>query len=175
MARLWIASIGAVVVALSTLLAPAASWSQDATSGFAQVELTDELIQKFIVMQQKINAMADEIEKAGDNAAEKLRDKLDAIASESGLGTFDDFDRVASSITLVVAGIDPDTRAYSDPRKDMAADIEDIKADTSLNKEERDELIKDLEEAIANTPDVAYPVNIELVRKFINEIEAVLE
>ncbi|MEO0671187.1 MAG: hypothetical protein AAFZ05_04090 [Pseudomonadota bacterium] len=156
---------------------PAAAETPQASPTIKQVRLTEQHVQGFIAMQKVLTELARSLESAGASGAqgdEQVVQKLEALARENGYASFAEFDNIAANITLVISGIDPDTGKYADPRDLMRADIEDIRKDETLTDKERDELIKDLEAAIEGTPAVAYPENIEVVRKFAREIEGVI-
>jgi len=142
---------------------------------FEQVKLTEANVKGFIAMQSKLAAIAGEIEGQDEKPDAKFKARLDELAKQSGFESFEDFDRVAASITLVIAGIDPDTGTYRDPKIGIAEDQKDVSADKTLDEKERGELLADLKEALATTPDVAYPSNIELVKKYVADIEKVMQ
>jgi hypothetical protein len=145
------------------------------TRPLVQVELTDALMKRFLAMQSDLVALGKQIEGTEQEETDVLKSKLTELAKKNGFATFEEFDDVASTISLVMEGLDPDTKEYVDPKESIAADIEDAKKDTTLTEAERKEVIADLEEARRTTPDVKYPGNIEMVRKYAEQIEKILQ
>ncbi|MEL6623486.1 MAG: hypothetical protein AAFQ11_11525 [Pseudomonadota bacterium] len=139
-----------------------------------QVKLTDDMIKRFIAMQTELVAMAKDLEDAED-PDDKLKAQLKALATKHGFASIGEFDAVATSITLIMTGIDPDTGVWADPKIGIRGDMEDVKKDTTIDDAERRELLKDLNEALESTPDIAHKSNIPVVKKFAAEIEKLLE
>lgn len=157
---------------------------------FRQIELTDDLITKYIAAQADLaklgggsDGAAEEEEakeaKADEGADEAIDEKfeaeLEAIAKKHGFKDYAELDDVAANIALVLAGVKDDTGEYSDPRKQLDAELAEVKADDKLDAQEKAEMIKEIEEAIAATPELKYPGNIELVKKHRKAIEKSLE
>lgn len=141
-----------------------------AAEELSQIALTDTHMTGFIAVQTELVAMADELEAQNTAPEADLREKLDAVAKRHGFESFEAFDNVASTVALVMEGIDPDTNTYTDPKEVIASDIEDVKKDTTLSDEERAEVIADLEEARDTTPDLKHPENVDMVRKYVEQL-----
>jgi len=140
-----------------------------------QIQLTKAHITSFVRMQTALIEMAEDLDAQSETPDPKLQDKLEQAARDSGFASFDEYDRAAVSITLVMAGLDPDTGVYTDPKQDLRADLEEVKTEQDLTEDERKVLIADLEDAIATTPDVAYPQNVDIVKANQAQIEAVFD
>ncbi|MEO0729284.1 MAG: hypothetical protein AAFY64_02760 [Pseudomonadota bacterium] len=180
MLRLAVWSCGVVVLSLVALAVEpshqaAASDKTVAAAPGGQVQLTETMVESFLRMQTGLAGVAEELEAVDDKPHAALKDKLTKLAKNAGFASFADYDRVAQSIFLVMSGIDPDTGAWTDPKINLRADIEDVRKDTTLTDKERRDLVEDLELAIRNTPDVAFRMNIALVRKHATRIEKVLQ
>lgn len=160
--------------ALLTLSAAAAVPQSEPSFEIKQVRLTEQHIRGFVEMQKVLAEMAKTIDTEEKAREQNIAARLEDLAKQNSFGSFENFDVVASNITLVISGIDPDTGKYTNPKELMRADIADINKDTTLTDDERAELVKDLEEAIRTTPEVEFPENVELVRKFAREIEGVI-
>lgn len=152
--------------------ATGAAWSQD--GDMQQIALNEAMVTRYIAAQREVIARAKEIEQLGEDAA-KLTDLLSEIARKHGFASFEELDVVAANVTLTLAGIDPDTGEYTDPKDSMRQELEEIKADSSISKDEKARLVSELEEAIESTPDLKFAENVAIVKKFAKQIEAVLE
>ncbi|MEM9030524.1 MAG: hypothetical protein AAGC70_19360 [Pseudomonadota bacterium] len=143
-------------------------------SGLRQIELTEDMIKRFITAQQELKGRAKEIESANADEA-KLTALLNTVAKKAGFASFEEFDVVAANVTLIIAGIDPETGAYTDPKEAIRVEVKEIKVDKTLSEDERKKLLAELEEALKSTPDVKHPDNIKLVQKLAKDIEVILE
>ena len=162
----------AIMAAIVVFTLPIGANAQD--DQFQQVELTAEMVEKFIAAQKLIREKATEIETA-DGDDQQLTALLGEIAKKAGFASFEEFDNVAANVTLIMAGISLETGVYTDPKDSIRVEMEDIKADASLTDVQRKALIEELDEAIKLTPDVKFPKNVEVVKKYAKEIETALE
>lgn len=151
---------------------------------FKQVELTEEQVTRFIAAQADLakigpaeaaEPVSDEAEPAPLTIDEKTQAELDAAATKHGFKNYAELDDVAANIALVLAGIDDDTGDYTDPRKQLEEELAEVKGDEKLAEDEKAEMVKEIEEAIAATPELKFPGNIELVKKHREAIEKSLE
>lgn len=171
------AGISKLVLAVSAALfiGLASLGSASAQDGdLKQIKLTEELVKKFISAQKLLKSKAKEIEGAGEDET-KMTKLLTEIANKAGFASFEEYDVVAANVTLIMAGIDPESGDYQDPREAIKLELKDVREDKSMSEAERKKLISELEEAQKSTPDVKFPENIALVKKYAKDIEAVLE
>ncbi len=76
---------------------------------------------------------------------------------------------------MVMFGIDPKTKAFTDPPTLARKQLEDAKADKSLSEEERKQVVEDLTEQLKVVQPIMHPSNIELVKKYFDKIEPLLQ
>lgn len=137
-----------------------------------QLKLTEKQVQGFIASQQDI---ATKVQAAGDNPDEKLQAELESVAKKHGFASFEEFDDVAANISIVMAGLDPQTGEFSDPVEAMKKELEDVKADSSIPEADKKQLVDELTESIKTTPPLQFKENIEVVKKHREEIEKALQ
>jgi hypothetical protein len=142
---------------------------------FKQMKLTEQHIQGFIASQQELTAMADRLQEAGDKPDPKLQAELEALAKKYGFASFGELDDVAANISIVMAGLDPQTGDYSDPLETIKQEMEDIKADTSIPDNDKKQMIEEMTAALRTTPPLQYKENVEVVKKHRAEIEKALQ
>lgn len=180
-------------LAVSVVLACSAVGSAATAQEFKQIELTEEHITKFIAAQAdlaKLSTGTDEAAKEGASEEaspaadtesaepvvdEKLQAELDQIAAKHGFKDYAELDDVAANIALVLAGIDDESGEYSDPRKQLEAELAEVKADEKLKEDEKKSMVDEIEDAIAATPELEHPGNVDLVKKHRQAIEKSLE
>lgn len=165
-----------LALALGTSLAVAFTGvvGASAQEDFKQIELTDSQVTSFIAAQKDYEPLAKKLQDAGENVDDGLTKELDAVAQKHGFADFGDFEDVGANITLVLDGYDRESGEFTDPKTLMQKELEEIKADDSIPANEKKEIIKDLEQEIAAVPPLQYPSNVDVVKKHIKDIEALL-
>jgi len=160
-----------LVVVLVWCLAAATAGAQD----IRQIKLTDKHVMGFIGAQKDLIAMADELQTVGDTPDPKLQAKLEQLAGRHGFASFEELDDVSANISLVMAGLDPQTGEFTDPVEALKQEMEEVRQDTSIPSGEKEQMLEELREAIKVTPPIEHGSNIEVVRKHREEIEKALQ
>ena len=138
-----------------------------------QVDLTEKQVQGFIAAQKPMTDATEKIQ--GDASDPKLQEALEAVAKKLGFKDLAEYDEVAATISMVMAGIDPETKQFTQADDAIRQQITDIAADKSLPADERKQALDELNEALKQAQPIRNPANIELVKKYYDKIEAVLE
>jgi hypothetical protein len=99
-----------------------------------QIRLTERQVQSFIVAHKEMAAAAGSTLRQPNP---KVRAESEIIAKKSGFKDFAEYDEVAANILMIVAGINPRTRRYTDPQIAMKQKITQIAADKSLVRQTR--------------------------------------
>jgi glycerol-3-phosphate cytidylyltransferase-like family protein len=63
---------------------------------------------------------------------------------------------------MVFAGIDPQSKQFTDPQAAMKKKIAEITADKTISKREKRELVNEYEKRLKAAQPIQYPSNIEL-------------
>lgn len=161
---------GAALLALSAI-GPAHAQIQE----LKQTRLTDEQVVNFIASQKDLSDISSKLQAAGDKPDPALQAELETIAKKHGFDTFADLDNVAANISIVMAGLDPQTGDFVDPIDALKKELEDVKADASIPEADKKALVDELNEAIKTTPPLEHKENVEIVKARRAEIEAALQ
>lgn len=140
-----------------------------------QIKLNEAQIKGFIASQKDLAAIAGKIQTAGDKPDAALQGELDGIAKKHGFANFTELDEVAANISIVMAGLDPQTGAFTDPVEALKKELVDVKADNTIPEADKKQLIAELEDAIKSTPSVQNKENIDLVKAHRADIEKSLQ
>jgi hypothetical protein len=141
-----------------------------------QIKLTEKQIEGFIAAQKDMSAIAEKIQgSTSDKPDPKIQAELEAIAKKFSFKDFAEYDDVAANISMVMAGIDPQTKAFTDPQVAIKKEIEEVQADKSIPEKEKKQMLEELNEALKTAAPIQNPANIELVKKYYDKIEAVLQ
>ena len=128
-----------------------------------QIRLTEKQVQGFIAAQKDMAAVV-----------EKMQAELETISKKHGFKDFAEYDDVANNIMMVMGGIDPQTKQYIDPQTAIKKEMAEVKADKTLPEKDKQDLLKELEEALKTAQPIQFPSNVELVKKYYDKIDAAL-
>lgn len=141
-----------------------------------QVKLTEPHLKGFIAAQADMVKVSEKMQGAtSDKPDPKIQAELETIAKANGFKDFSEYDDVAANISMVMAGIDPQTGNYTDPVASIKKEIEDVTADKTIQEKDKKQMLDELAEALKTTQPVQFPENVELVKKYRAEIDKVLQ
>jgi hypothetical protein len=166
----------AACVALALATWTLADGRAAAQAPLKQVDLTEKQVEGFIAAQKPMTDAAEKMQGGpSDQPDPKLQAALDAIAKKQGFKDLAEYDDVAATISMVMAGIDPETKQFTQADDAIREQIRDIETDKSLPADEKKQALDELNEALKQAQPIRNPANIELVKKYYDKIEAVLE
>ena len=166
------AMTAAVLVVLATnTVGSTGSMAQDVK----QIPLSEKQVTGFVTAQKDLAAIAGKTQAAGDKPDPSLQKELEDIAKKHGFESFTELDDVAANISIVMAGLDPQTGNFVDPLEALKKELEDVKADASIPDADKKQLVDELSEALRTTPPLQHKDNIEVVKKHRAEIEKALQ
>jgi hypothetical protein len=162
----------AAVLAVAFAYASAAAIAQPVK----QVKLTDKHVEGFIAAQQDMAGVAEKMQgSTTDKPDPKIEAELESIAKKHGFASFAEYDDVAGTISMVMAGIDPQTKAFTEPQIAIKKEIEEVTADKSIPDKEKKQMLDELNDALKSAAPIQFPTNIEIVTKYYDKIDAVLQ
>jgi vancomycin resistance protein YoaR len=124
-----------------------------------QIRLTERQIQGFIAAHKEM-----------EDGDPRLETEFESVAKKNGFKDFAEYDEVAANILMVFAGIDPQSKQYTDPQTAMKKKIAEIIADKTTSKTEKEELLNEFKKRLNAAQPIQYPSNIELVKKYYDQI-----
>jgi hypothetical protein len=143
-----------------------------------QIELTEKHILGFIAAQPDLEALEGQFEQGdSDNPDPKVVAELEQIAKKHGFANLAELEAVGFTISWVMSGIDPATKKYSEAyiRQSIKEEIAAVRAEKSIPAKEKQAMLKELEQALANVKPVSNRANIELVQKHYDKLDAMME
>ena len=164
--------IGAALVAVAFMHVPGPALAQGAVK---QIPLTAKHVEGFIAAQKDMATVAEKMQGNSDKPDPKVQAELESIAKKHGFASFAEYDDVAANISMVMAGIDPQSRAFTEPKVAIQKEIDEVKGDTTIPEKEKKQMLEELAEALKTAQPIQHPENIELVKKYWEKIDAVLE
>lgn len=139
-----------------------------------QIKLTEKHIEGFIAAQKDMAAAAEKVQ-ATPPTCDKVDAQLEGVAKKHGFASFCEYDDVAANISMVMAGIDPQSKQFTEPQTAIKKEIDEVTADKSIPEKEKKQMLEELNEALRTAQPIQNPANIDLVKKFWDKIDAVLQ
>ncbi len=142
-----------------------------------EVALTQQQIDGIVASQPEIQAIEAKVPQgAEDKPDPKVEASLNAVAKKNGFSSLGEYADVSSSIGVVLAGMDPETKKYVGPEAVIKKQMEEVKADKAMppkeKKEALDELAAALQPAATAKPSEA---NVALVSKNFDKLNASMQ
>ena len=163
--------LGALFSALLALavFSPGAATAQEVK----QIKLTDKHIQGFMAAYEDIAKVYDGAE--SDKPDPKAEAQAAAVAKKHGFASLAQYDDVSMNITMIMSGIDPQTKKFTEAPDQIKSEIAALKADKSVLEAEKKEGLAQLEAALKNAKPIQFKENIALVRKYFDKLESLIE
>src|SRR5213596_2674207 len=137
-----------IVVLLAAALAhfsSAATAQSAGQSELKQIQLSEKQVQGVISAQKDVAAIFDKLQgPPPDELPPPVLAELDAAAKKHGFKDFNDYDEVLGNITLVMTGIDPKTKAFTEPAAAIKQEIADVTANKTISAEEKKQMLEEL-------------------------------
>jgi hypothetical protein len=141
-----------------------------------QIKLSEPHVKGFIAAQGDMAKISEKMQAATSEKPDpKIQTELEDIAKKNGFKDFAEYDDVAANISMVMAGIDPQSGVYTDPLASIKREIEEVTADKTLQEKDKKQMLEELTEALKTTQPVQFPDNVELIKKYRAEIDKVLQ
>ncbi len=141
-----------------------------------QIKLTEKHVEAFIAAQKDMSAVVEKMQGAASagKPSSKYETELEAVTRKHGFKTYAEYEAVAANISMVMAAIDPQTKAFTDPQTALKKEIDDVAADKTIPENEKKQLLSELNDALKSAQPLAFPSNIELVKRYYDKIDAAL-
>jgi hypothetical protein len=145
------------------LFVPRAATAQEVK----QIKLTEKQIQGFM-------AAYEDMAKLYDADADKPDPKVEALAAalakKNGFASVAEYDDVSMNIMMIMSGIDPQTKKFTEPPEQIKHEIAALKADKSVSEAEKKEGLAELEAARKIAKPIQFKENIALVLKYFDQL-----
>src|SRR5215813_4623484 len=139
-----------------------------------QVRLTDKHIQNFMAAYEDIAKVYDgaESDKPEDP---KVEAEAAAVAKKYGFASLAQYEDVLTNIAMIMSGIDPQTKKFTEPPEQIKNEIAALKADKSIPEAEKKEGLTQLEAALKNARPIQFKENIALVLKYFDQLAPLIQ
>jgi hypothetical protein len=166
---------GVLIALFSAFLALALFHNDPATAQeVKQIKLTDKHIQDYMAAYEDI---ANVYDGAGSDKPEdaKVEAQAAAVAKKHGFASLAEYDDVSMNITMIISGIDPRTKKFTEPPEQIKNEIAALEADKSVPEAEKKEGLTQLEAALKNVRSIQFKENIALVLKYFDQLAPIMQ
>jgi len=141
-----------------------------------QIELTDKQIESLIATQKEMDAVTDKLPQgAADKPDPKLQAQLEGIAKKNGFADFNDYGAVYDNVSLVISGIDPKTKTFTEPPELLKKQIAAVQADAKIPAKDKKAILDDMNGALKSVEAVKFPANVTLVTKYFDKLSPLFQ
>ena len=138
-----------------------------------QIKLTEKQIQSFMAAYEDMAKLYDDAN--ADKPDPKLEAQAAALAKKNGFASLAQYDDVLMNITMIMSGIDPQTKKFTEPPEQIKNEIVALKADKSVPEAEKKESLTQLEAALKNAGPIQFKENIALVLKYFDQLAPIMQ
>ncbi len=165
---------GFLGVLFSALLAlalfhPGAATAQEVK----QIKLTEKHIQGFMAASKDMAKLYDGANP--DKPDPKVEAQAGAVAKKNGFASLDEYDDVSFNISMIMSGIDPQTKKFTEPPEQIKKEIAALKADKSVPEAEKKEGLAELEAVLKIAKPIQFKENIALVLKYFDKLAPLMQ
>jgi hypothetical protein len=165
--------LGALLSALLALvlLDPGAAIAQEVK----QIKLTEKHIQGFMAASKDMAKLYDGADPSADKPDPRVEAQAGAIAKKSGFASLVEYEDASMNIAMIMYGIDPQTKKFTDPSEQIKKEIAALKGDQSVPEAEKREGLEQLEAALKDAKPVQFKENIALVLKYFDKLAPIMQ
>jgi hypothetical protein len=151
------------------LIGPGAVIAQEAK----QIKLTEKHIQGVMAAYKE---MAKFYEGAnGDKPDPRVEAQAAAVAKMNGFADLNEYDDAWMTILMIMSGIDPQTKKFTEPPEQIKKEIAALKADKSIPDADKKEDLAQLEAALKTAKPIQFKENIALVLKYFDKLAPLMQ
>ena len=165
---------GSLGVLFSALLAlalfdPGAVTAQEVK----QIKLTEKHIQGFVAASKDMAQLYEGADP--DKPDPKMEAQAAAVAKRNGFASLAEYDDASMNISMIMSGIDPQSKKFTEPPEQIKKEIAALKADKSVPEMEKREGLAQLEAALKNAKPIQFKENIALVLKYFDKLAPLMQ
>ena len=138
-----------------------------------QIKLTEKHIQGFMTASKDMAKLYDGAEP--DKPDPKVEAQAGAIARKSGFASLAEYEDASMNIAMIMYGIDPQTKKFTEPSEQIKKEVAALKADNSVPEAEETEGLVQLEAALKDAKPVQFKENIALVLKYFDKLAPLMQ
>jgi hypothetical protein len=166
--RGFLSALFSTLIALA-LFDPGAATAQEAK----QIKLTEKHIQGVMAAYKDMAKLYEGMN--SDKPDPQAEAQAAAIAKKNGFASLEEYDDAWINISMIMSGIDPQTKKFTEPPEQIKRDIAALKANKSIPDADKKEDLAQLEAELKNTKPIQFKENIALVIKYFDTLAPLMQ
>ena len=138
-----------------------------------QIKLTEKHIQNFITAHEEMAKLYDGADL--DKPDPKVDAQAEVVAQKNGFASLAEHEVVLMNISMIMSGLDPQTKNFTEPPEQIKQVIAALKVDKAVPEAEKKEYLGQLEAALKNAKPIQFKENIALVVKYLDKLPPLME
>jgi hypothetical protein len=138
-----------------------------------QIKLTEKHIQGFMAAYEDMAKVYDGANQ--DKPDPKVEAQAAVVAKKNSFASLAQYEDVSTNITMIMSGIDPQTKKFTEPPEQIKNEIAGLKADKSVPEADKKEGLAQLEAALKNAKPIQFKENIALVLKYFDQLAPIMQ
>ena len=138
-----------------------------------QIKLTDKHIQGFMAASKDMAQLYNGTDP--DKPDPKVEAQARAVAKKNGFASLAEYDDASMNISMIMSGIDPQTKNFTEPPEQIKKEIAALRADKSVPEADKQEEIAQLETALKTAKPIQFRENIALVLKYFDQLVPIMQ
>jgi hypothetical protein len=167
--RWFLGALFSALLALA-LFNPGTATAQEAK----QIKLTEKHIQGVMAAHKDMAKLSEGAN--SDNPDDpKVEAQAEAVAKKNGFASLAEYDDAWMNILMIMSGIDPQTKKFTEPPEQIKKEIAALKADKTVPEAEKKEDLAELEAALKTAKPIQFKENIALVLKYFDKLAPLMQ
>jgi hypothetical protein len=166
--RDFLSALFSALLALA-LFDPGAATAQEVK----QIKLTEKHIQGFMAASKDMARLYDGADP--DKPDPKVEAQAGVVAKKNGFASLAQYEDASTNIVMIMSGIDPQTKKFTEPLEQIKNEIAALKADKSVPETEKKEGLAQLEAALKIVRPIQFKENIALVLKYFDKLAPLMQ
>jgi hypothetical protein len=137
-----------------------------------QIKLTDKHIQGFVGAAKGMAKIYEGVNP--DKPDPKLDAQAAALAKKNGFASLDEFEGVSTNIAVIMSGIDPQTKKFTEPPEQIRKEMAALRADKSVPEADKKQGLAQLEALVKVAKPIQFKENIALVLKYFDKLSPLM-
>ena len=139
-----------------------------------QIALTQKQIDDVLASQKEMDAITQKLRRNAPPNSQVIA-KLDDVAKKHDFASFDEYNTVIGNISIVMDGIEPQTKKYIGSDAGLKQQVEEVKANKQMSAAYKKRALANLVYSLkAKEPEIQNKSNIDLVIMNYDKIDAAL-
>jgi hypothetical protein len=136
-----------------------------------QIALTEKQVEAVLAAKPDVDAIVSKLpEGASDKPDPKVEAQLEGVAKKHGFASYAEYADVDDNVSLVMGGIDPQSKKYVGDEAVLKAQIKEIQADKKMAPNDKKEALAQMNSALKSIAPLQFPANIPVVLKYYDKL-----